>query len=523
MHPCLRGSLPYALPGLAALALAAAVGASLAPQGAPKDGPANPKPQRPVKTGDAAHGRYVFRDETFGIEGFWTDAVRMPQGFASHRLTPLGAIKLGMSFDSERIPEDLRDAMAEEAKTDLSPANAPKMNDPAVLTRLITADALIGWTPRPGGKIGMACALCHSITDQSVFRFKDKGGIGKRIDGPSAQTLEIGKIFALADNSRALYPILQLDQGKNTVGRVPTYRLTKNSTEAQVDAYLDDARAWPPGMLDDTPDGLGNPVHIAPFFRTDIAGPWGSQGQNNTLDDFNNTAWTVVFELSNLTSPGGRKFVHGLAGAPGDKMVNDYDDVLKKTGVKGYPYVVANGGFPAGKPPTPAGKRVDDKSLFDLNAYTNSLPATKGHPEDAEAVARGREAFRAQCTSCHNVDPLAPLDFKVLPYARVWPGYVPKVVARRKPPLSPIVNSPGLYDNKTIVVDGSVDGNPRGDALPLLLDLWRKPAFLHDDSVKTLDALLDPSRGPKAPHPYYVPDAARREDVRAFLRSLGQG
>ena len=507
---------------LAAVVLAAAVHASLAPQSEPKDGPPNPKPPKPVKTGDPVHGQYVFRDETFGIEGFWTDAVRMPQGFASHRLTPLGAIKLGMSFDSDKIPDDLKDKLAAEAKTDLSPPRAPTMNDPSVLPRLIKADALIGWTPRKGNKIGMACTLCHSITDQSVFQFKDKGGIGKRVDGPPAHGLELGQIFALGDNSRALYPILQLDQGKNTDGRVKGYRLNKNSTEAQVDAYLNDPRAWPTGMLDDTPDGFGNPVHITPFFRTDLSAPWGSQGQNNTLDDFNNTAWTVVFELSNLTTPGGRKFVHGLAGAPGDKMVNDYVSVLKATGVKGYPYVVANGGFKPGKPASPAGKRVDNQSLYDLNAYTNGLPATPGHPEDATMVARGRETFRAQCTSCHNVDPLKPLDAKVLPYAKVWPGYVAKVLAPRKPPLSPVVNSPGIYDNKTIIVDGSVDGNPRGDALPLLVDLWRKKSFLHDDSVKGLDALLSPARGPKAPHPFYVPDPKRRMDVAAFLRSLGQ-
>ncbi len=516
-------SASFAVPTLAFLAFGAAVRASIAPQAGPLDGPKNPQAPKPLKKGDPKHGQTVFRDETFGIEGFWTDAVRMPQGFAAHRLTPLGAIKLGMSFDSDRIPDDLKDKMAAEAKTDLSPANAPTMNNPAVLPKLIRADALIGWTPRPFGAIGMACALCHSITDASVFQFRDKGGIGRRIDGPSVHGLEIGKMFALAANSRALYPLLQLDQGKNTVGRVPTYRLTKSSSEAQVDAYLNDSRAWPPGMLDDTPDGNGNPVHITPFFRTDLAAPWGSQAQNNVLDDFNNTAWTVVFEDSNLLSPGGRKFMHGLGGAAGNRIVNDYESVLKATGVKGYPYVVANGGLKPGTPAAPTGKRVDDNSLFDLNAYTAGLPATKGHPEEAMAVMRGRETFRAQCTSCHNVDPLKPLDARVFAFSQVWPGYRPKVVALRKPPLTPIANSPGTFDDKTIVVDGSPDHNPRGDALPLLVDLWRKTVFLHDDSVKGLDSLLNPNRGAKAPHPFYVADPKRRSDVAAFLRSLGQG
>ncbi len=38
-----------------------------------------PQPQAPAR-GDVASGRDVFRFETFGNEGFWTDAMRMPKG-----------------------------------------------------------------------------------------------------------------------------------------------------------------------------------------------------------------------------------------------------------------------------------------------------------------------------------------------------------------------------------------------------------------------------------------------------------
>ena len=55
--------------------------------------------------------------------------------------------------------------------------------------------------------------------------------------------------------------------------------------------------------------------------------------------------------------------------------------------------------------------------------------------------------------------------------------------------------------------------------LPLLLDLSRKPVFLHDNSVATLELLLDPARGPMAPHAQYVADPATRADVIAFLKS----
>jgi hypothetical protein len=56
--------------------------------------------------------------------------------------------------------------------------------------------------------------------------------------------------------------------------------------------------------------------------------------------------------------------------------------------------------------------------------------------------------------------------------------------------------------------------------LPLLLDLARKPVFLHDDSISSLDDLLDAKRGPNAPHPFYVKTVKDRGDVVTFLESL---
>jgi len=51
------------------------------------------------------------------------------------------------------------------------------------------------------------------------------------------------------------------------------------------------------------------------------------------------------------------------------------------------------------------------------------------------------------------------------------------------------------------VVNASIRGDIRGTALSLLPDLARKPVFLHDNSVPTLDNLLDPGRGaPRRTH-----------------------
>ena len=52
-------------------------------------------------------------------------------------------------------------------------------------------------------------------------------------------------------------------------------------------------------------------------------------------------------------------------------------------------------------------------------------------------------------------------------------------------------------------------------------DLDRKPVFLHDNSVPSLEALVDSSRGDDAPHPFFLDDTDQRKDVVTFLRSLG--
>ena len=96
------------------------------------------------------------------------------------------------------------------------------------------------------------------------------------------------------------------------------------------------------------------------------------------------------------------------------------------------------------------------------------------------------------------------------------------LLPQRTPPLNPILDTPGeFFDDKMAVVNASLRGLERGTALPLLLDLDRKPVFLHDNSVPSLEALFDSSRGADAPHPFFLEDTAQRDDVVTFLRSLG--
>ena len=473
-----------------------------------------------VGVGNIEAGREVYRNETFGDEGFWTDAVRMPQGMKAAKLTVLDALKAGVSFDVDALPADMKAAFVSELKTDQSPAKAPKLNDPATLDALVAANAVIGMVPR-NGKVGVSCALCHAITDKSMFELPGKGSIGKRIDGPTPHGLNVGKLLATAANSRVLFLALQLQQPDgSTIGRAPK-GLTATSTEAEVDAYLSNPKYYPVGTFDDSPDGNGNPIHITPFFRQDLAAPFGSSGQNDKVNDFNNTVYTALFDQSNLLSAGGREFLHILGGAGGDSSVVGYAKVMAVTNVTGFPYVTAQLQGKVGEAATPTGKRVDEQKLRDLEAYVRSLPAPKGVVTNEAQVANGRSLFISQnCTSCHNTNQGIAVQTKLIPMKTIWPGYAPKVLAQRQAPLSPIQDSPGTFDDKMIVVDASPGGGIRGNALPLLLDLARKPVFLHDDSVNSLDELLNPKRGKRAPHPFYLATPAQRTDLVAYLKSL---
>lgn len=109
----------------------------------------------------------------------------------------------------------------------------------------------------------------------------------------------------------------------------------------------------------------------------------------------------------------------------------------------------------------------------------------------------------------------------IVPMKTVFPGDNPTILAQREPPLNPVQDTPGnFFDDKMAVVNASIRGEERGIALPLLLDLARKPVFLHDNSVPSLDNLLDPKRGPMAPHPFFLSKPKARKDMVEFLRGL---
>ena len=157
-----------------------------------------------------------------------------------------------------------------------------------------------------------------------------------------------------------------------------------------------------------------------------------------------------------------------------------------------------------------------------MNAYLASLQAPAGIVSDAAAGARRRVMFRTACTSCHNVSQGIPVPDFIVAMKRIFPGDNPvTLLAMRDPPLNPILNTvDSIFDDKMAVVNASQRADIRGTALPLLLDSARKPNFLHDNSVPDLDTLLNPTRGPNAPHPFFINDATQRSAMVEVLKEL---
>ena len=483
--------------------------------------------------GNVERGKEVFRFETFGNEGFWNNAMRWQQGVIDKKMTPKQMLDIGLQIDieAESLDKDLRKTLEKEFKTDLSIEHAPTLNDPKTTIALINANAFIGVVSKDsngdskidilhGDMVGVSCAICHTITDKSTFDIPLAGSVGKRIDGPAPLTFNIGKFLALANNSRAYYPNMQQIFLGVSIGRA-TRGMRPNSTEAEIDAYLSDPKLYPIGTFDETHDGNGNSVKNVPLFRQDLAAPYGSAGEFTLFEDISNSSYTANLDQSTLATEEGREFLRQRGGPAGVQIHKEYKKILEETGVKGYPYLQAKMVGNPGQATNIVGRQVDHQKLRDMTAYVFALPAPEGAKVNPEMAHRGREIFIKQCTSCHNVDQSKPVPSSLVDLKTLWPGYLPVPVGiRGDSKLSVIKNSPGDFDDKMVIVDASDRGLPRGNALPLLLDLARTTIFLHDASVKSLDALFDPNRGKNSPHPFYIEDKNQRGDLVEFLKGL---
>jgi hypothetical protein len=306
-------------------------------------------------------GQSVFRNDTFGDQAFWGDALGLHKAIEGANLggvgpgvSPKTALAVGLKVDSKALPHDVKDAI-KAGKVDL--------DDPATTLTLLKLNAVVGVKGffDASGKhltsMGITCALCHSTVDNSLA-----SGIGKRLDGWPNRDLNVGAIVSLSPNLTPVTSLLGVD-------------------EATVKKVL---ASWGPGKFDAElfldgkafrPDGATAATLIPPAY--------GLAGVNlHTYTGWGSIPYWNAF-VANLE-------MHGIG---------NFTDARLADPVK-FP-VAARAGFAH---VTNATDLITPK-LPALHAYQLSLRAPKpaARSFDAAAAVRGKAVFNGagKCASCH--------------------------------------------------------------------------------------------------------------------------
>ena len=305
-------------------------------------------------------GRQIFRFDTFGDEAFWGDAIQLHRAIKGEALggvgpgvSPRTALAVGLKVDSAALPSSLKQALA---------AGQVDLDDPATTVELLRLNAVVGlkgFFAQDGAlrSIGITCASCHSIVDDSFA-----AGIGRRLDGWANRDLNVGAIISLAPNKAPITDLLQVDEA--TLLRV--------------------LAAWGPGKFDAAlfldgkgfrPDGSSAATLIPPAF--------GLAGVNlHTFTGWGSVTYWNAF-VANLEMHGKGTFF--------DPRLND--PVKFPVAVRARSFDVRN---------TPD---LITAKLPALHAYQLSLLAPKPPRGSFSAAAakRGERLFtgKATCANCH--------------------------------------------------------------------------------------------------------------------------
>jgi hypothetical protein len=157
-----------------------------------------------------AEGRHTFRFDTFGDEAFWGDTIKLHQAIQGKRfggvgsgLSPKAALKVGLKVDVDALPHHLIENL-KHGRVDL--------DDPGITLALLKLNAVVGVTGifESSGRlrsVGIQCALCHSMVDDSLAP-----GIGHRLDGWVNRDLNVGAIINLAPDLSAVAELLEIDE-----------------------------------------------------------------------------------------------------------------------------------------------------------------------------------------------------------------------------------------------------------------------------------------------------------------------
>lgn len=310
------------------------------------------------------NGRHIFREDTFGSEGFWGDALQLHKaiegaknGGVGSGVSPKTALAVGLKVDADALPEALKQRLRE---------GKVNLDDPATTLALLKLNAVVGVTgffETEGNlrSMGIQCAFCHSTVDNSFAP-----GIGRRLDGWANRDLNVGAIVSLAPNLSPFVDLLGVDAA--TVRKV--------------------LASWGPGCFDAEldkdgkalrPDGKRACTLIPPAFG---------------LAGVNLHTWTGFGSVPYWNSYVGATEMHG-SGTFFDARLSNPDQ---------YPVAAKSGSWNTRGTPD----RLTSK-LPALHFYQLAIPAPKP-PEgsfDKSAAMQGKEIFsgKGKCSSCH-VPPL---------------------------------------------------------------------------------------------------------------------
>jgi hypothetical protein len=309
-------------------------------------------------------GRHTFRFDTFGDEAFWGDLLKLHKAIEGSKLggvgpglSPIAALSLGLKIDVDALPEGLEEKVIH---------GRVNLRDPAVTVELLSANAIVGLTgffdeQKHLSSVGIQCALCHSVVDNSIAQ-----GIGRRLDGWPNRDLDVGAIIALAPNLDPVADVLGTDAA--TVRKVLNH--------------------WGPGKFDAEllldgkgfrPDGKSAATLIPPAFG---------------LAGVNLHTWTGWGSIPHWNAFVANIEMHGK-GTFFDPRLDDADQ---------FPIAARN----------KFGDITSDTDLITsklaaLHAYQLALPAPipPAGTFDKVAAERGDALFsgKAQCARCHT-DPL---------------------------------------------------------------------------------------------------------------------
>jgi len=157
-----------------------------------------------------AQGRDVFRNDTFGDQAFWGDALQLHKAIEGSKLggvgpglSPRAALATGLKVDSAALPAAVVDAI-KKGKVDL---DSPKTT--LALLKLNAVVGVKGFFNAKGtlSSVGITCAICHSTVDNSFAR-----GIGRRRDGWPNRDLNVGAVISLAPNLKPFTDLLGADE-----------------------------------------------------------------------------------------------------------------------------------------------------------------------------------------------------------------------------------------------------------------------------------------------------------------------